>query len=140
LSVDLRVRYRGKQRDLAGYCWWKKNDDYKASIYLSQLLKGAIKYSATARDAWIAFNVQFWNVWLHEIIGHGIGHKFHMKGYSSRKDHHFEKWIDKGLLVTLIQTWKDRRIEDLEIFSAIGPFLMFDDIYKYLEENWNTLK
>lgn len=136
--VDLRVSKRGRSKKgklYEGYCWWNRDGSYKNTIYLHQILKDVMRYYKNSHDAWIAFNCRFWTVWLHEIIGHGIGHKFRTKGYSSKKDGHFEPWIEKGLLIALIQNWRDRRIEDLEIFSPIGPFAIFSDV-----EDWIAIK
>ncbi len=36
---------------------------------------------------------EFWWIYFHEIIGHGLGHRFKIKGYSTKKLYHFGNWI-----------------------------------------------
>lgn len=46
----------------------------------------------------------FWWVYFHEIIGHGLGHRFRVKGYSSKKPKHFDDWVTV-FTDTFLEVW-----------------------------------
>jgi hypothetical protein len=96
------------------------------AIYLGNMMRTILRNKD--KDAYgkmIWFLVGFWRVYNHEVIGHGIGHKFKVKGYSSRKKGHFA-WFDDALMSEVIKTWKEREtlLEIYEPFRDVAAFIV----------------
>ncbi len=85
-----------------------------------------------AHDAWCLFYSQFWRAYIHEVIGHGLGHKFKVKGYSSKKENHLG-W-DDAVNAEMLRAWIEREKENRSLGAYGSNGSIFMDVYTWLEE------
>jgi len=136
MTVNLRIKVSKKWW---GYCWYHKDGSYDVTIYLGTMLRGVLR-TKTLDDyeKMIWFIVAFWMIYSHEVIGHGIGHKFKTKGYSSRKKGHFEWFVDT-LMSEVLKTWKESGtiMENYEPFREVADFIIRKSVYARGKNPWN---
>lgn len=96
ISPEINLMF-GKSDKYLGYCWWRKSPNpTQIKIYINNILSYAPKN----------FTYYFYETQLHELL-HSIGHQIKFRGYSSKKDNHFEWVCDRimsGIIDILYET------------------------------------
>ncbi|KKR01641.1 MAG: hypothetical protein UT24_C0003G0048 [Candidatus Woesebacteria bacterium GW2011_GWB1_39_12] len=127
-QVDLCVNYRGHY---LGYCNYFSNGGWNVSLNLNLMMKDLMRKGNSmfvnswrkehhnepdGIDRFATFLGMFWGVYHHEIVGHALGHKLKVRGYSITRKEHF-RWLEENLLKEL---FADAQTDFAFMFSDIA--------------------
>ena len=130
-SLDFRVNYRG---NFAGYAYLRHKGNYRVTLNLNAMLEDVATgchghplsrewhKTADAINRFILFIQYFWDIYHHELIGHGVGHKLKIRGHSRGNDGHL-RWLEENLTNAQMELWAEsERTDVVSIFSDVAKW------------------